>query len=389
MLPEPQEPECLPPQQIINGVCQFLQPTTFRPSIRPFFTTSTTPAPPPTSTIPPPIGLPRPSYPKKIEPLPTLPPKIAEKTFINPPLITNTFSVSQFLCMVQNGYYVAILFVWTQVKFEFFHFDHRSLKNLIFKIECAEKNCPLFFQGAFDYCANLGGYLPSFDFFDVVNIGERPRTSGSNDTSVPAAETDEGTSVERKLFVTYDETEPEEEDSIEENVYESKNPYEDSQESEPEYNEIDTGILIVNQQGEERKLLRGKRQLPSPWYWINNYNDGRTCYAALPGDIVKFRAFSCKNILRVICQRSKTDRTWLQSQVQKVEKQVDFNPGSLENQVPESIIRANPKKALFKVSGLTNPYLNYHAKQMKRRQQLRQQQLELAPFLNLRLYFGF
>ena len=246
-----------------------------------------------------------------------------------------------------------------------------------------------FFQGAFDYCANLGGYLPSFDFFDVVNIGERPRTSGSNDTSVPAAETDEGTSVERKLFVTYDETEPEEEDSIEDNVYESKNPYEDSQESEPEYNEIDTGIFIVNQQGEERKLLRGKRQLPSPWYWINNYNDGRTCYAALPGDIVKFRAFSCKNILRVICQRSKTDRTWLQSQVQKVEKQVEENSGSLENQVPESIIRANPKKALFKVSGLTNPYLNYHAKQMKRRQQLRQQQLELAPFLNLRLYFGF
>ena len=75
-----------------------------------------------------------------------------------------------------------------------------------------------------------------------------------------------------------------------------------------------------------------------------------------------------------------------------VEKQVEEDPGSLENQVPESIIRANPQKPLFKLNGLTNPYLNYHAKQMKRRQQvqqIRQQQLALAPFLNLRLYLGF
>ena len=90
---EPSPPQCLPPKQIINGKCQFLQATTFRPSIRPFFTTSTTPAPP-TATVPRPEGLPTPTYPKEIEPLPTLPPKIAEQTFINPPLITNTFSVS-------------------------------------------------------------------------------------------------------------------------------------------------------------------------------------------------------------------------------------------------------------------------------------------------------
>ena len=111
----------------------------------------------------------------------------------------------------------------------------------------------------------------------------------------------------------------------------------------------------------------------------------------------RFRAFSCENLLRVICQRSKSDRTPLLPQPKKVEKQVEEKPlGSLENQVPEAIIRANPKKPLFKVNGLTNPYLNYHAKQMKLRQQLRQQlkerrkqqqQLELAP--NLRLFFTF
>ena len=114
---EPSPPQCLPPKQIINGKCQFLQATTFRPSIRPFFTTSTTPAPP-TATVPRPEGLPTPTYPKEIEPLPTLPPKIAEQTFINPPLITNTFSVSYikrllfrlsirdflpFLCSEDNG----------------------------------------------------------------------------------------------------------------------------------------------------------------------------------------------------------------------------------------------------------------------------------------------
>ena len=244
----------------------------------------------------------------------------------------------------------------------------------------------LFFQRAFDYCNNLGGILPSFDFFDVVNIGERPRTSGNAGSNSTIEETeDEGTSVERNTFVKEEEEEEEEEENSIEDTY----AYEEEYEEEPEYNEIDTGVLIVNQQGDERKLLRGKRQLISPWYWINNYNDGRTCYAALPGDVVKFRAFSCNNLLRVICQRSKTDRTWLQTQVRKVEKQVEEDPGSLENQVPESIIRANPQKPLFKLNGLTNPYLNYHAKQMKRRQQLRQQQLALAPFLNLRLFYRF
>ena len=108
----------------------------------------------------------------------------------------------------------------------------------------------------------------------------------------------------------------------------------------------------------------------------------------------RFRAFSCENLLRVICQRSRNDRTPILTKVNKVEKQIEEN-NSLENQVPESIIRANPKKPIFKVNGLTNPYLNYHAKQLKRRQKLRQQQLELrqqqlesVPF-NLRLFFSF
>ena len=58
----------------------------------------------------------------------------------------------------------------------------------------------LFLQRAFDYCNNLGGILPSFDFFDVVNIGERPRTSGNAGSNSTIEETeDEGTSVERTL----------------------------------------------------------------------------------------------------------------------------------------------------------------------------------------------
>ena len=38
----------------------------------------------------------------------------------------------------------------------------------------------IFLQGAFDYCAGLGGVLPSFDFFDYYNqFGEAPRTSNT------------------------------------------------------------------------------------------------------------------------------------------------------------------------------------------------------------------
>ena len=55
--------------------------------------------------------------------------------------------------------------------------------------------------------------MPSFDFFDVVNIGERPRTSGTSNSTV---QTDEGTSVERNTFI-YDE-EPEEYEDYEEEV---------------------------------------------------------------------------------------------------------------------------------------------------------------------------
>lgn len=165
MLPEPQEPECLPPQQIINGVCQFLQPTTFRPSIRPFFTTSTTPAPPPTSTIPPPIGLPRPSYPKKIEPLPTLPPKIAEKTFINPPLITNTFSVSQFLVhdlkWIPRRYSICL----DTGQFWIFQFWPSKFEKSNFQNWMRWKKLSSFFPGSFRLLRQLGRLLTLFRLF--------------------------------------------------------------------------------------------------------------------------------------------------------------------------------------------------------------------------------
>ena len=43
------------------------------------------------------------------------------------------------------------------------------------------------------------------------------------------------------------------------------------------------------------------------WYWLNNFNDGRMCYAALPGDVVRFRSFPCSDLLRVICQYGSDD----------------------------------------------------------------------------------
>ena len=145
----------------------------------------------------------------------------------------------------------------------------------------------------------MGGILPSFDFFDVVNIGERPRSSGNNTFEVEEAV--EETSIEEDTFTIQTRptrptvsarTQPPTRKPVKNDdtftAYESRDIYKDESETEPEDNEIDTSIVVVNQKGEERKLLRGKRQVPSPWYWINNHNDGRTCYAALPGDIVRY-----------------------------------------------------------------------------------------------------
>ena len=74
--------------------------------------------------------------------------------------------------------------------------------------------------------------------------------------------------------------------------------------------EVDTSVDFVNQKLEETPQgTRSKRQIypryplsyygtRGHWYWINNYNDGKTCYAALPGDRVRFRGFSCTDLLR-------------------------------------------------------------------------------------------
>ena len=40
-----------------------------------------------------------------------------------------------------------------------------------------------FLQGAFDYCAGLGGVLPSFDFFDYYNQFPEKKRTGKNSTT--------------------------------------------------------------------------------------------------------------------------------------------------------------------------------------------------------------
>ena len=65
--------------------------------------------------------------------------------------------------------------------------------------------------------------------------------------------------------------------------------YEDEEEEEVQIEReyIDTGVDFVDENGLEKSQRRSKRRSPGFWYWLNNFNDGRTCYAALPGDIVR------------------------------------------------------------------------------------------------------
>ena len=85
--------------------------------------------------------------------------------------------------------------------------------------------------------------------------------------------------------------------------------------------------------------------------------------------MVRFRTFPCRDVLRVICQTSLDDKTPLTlptpSIIRSGSQQRNDALPPLENQVPESIIRANPRKPLFAKNGLNNPYLNYHAKYVK------------------------
>jgi len=318
------EAPCLPPKKIINGQCQLpeaeKEPTP-RPTARPFFP-QTTARPRPAATVASapeiPVNLPPPPQPvqppKPLPTLPTLPPQIAQQTFIQPPVVSDNF------------------------------------------------------QGAFDYCSNLGGVLASPGFFDLYNIGESPRTTANmpNDTS----------SIDREI-----------------EMKEVKDPEDD------EY--VDTTVDFVDDNGIEksskRTFNRVKRQqnnYPGFWYWLNNFNDGRMCYAALPGDTVRFRSFPCSDLLRVICQYGPDDTRPLLTQklkprpftLPKPPKRQDqivvaAAQRPLSNQVPESIIRANPREPLFARNGLSNPYLNYHAKvlQKRKKKQERQQQQRLQP----------
>jgi len=207
--------------------------------------------------------------------------------------------------------------------------------------------------------------LPSPDFFDIYNIGESPRTSfPGNDTFS-------------------EKPEPE------------KEPDSSPEEIDEEF--VDTSIDFVDQNGIEKSVKRTfsgpknreKRQSQGFWYWLNNFNDGKTCYAALPGDTVRFRAFPCSDLLRTICQQSPTDKKPLIIQPPKPQPQknndifIQQAQEPLQNQVPDPIIRANPKEPLFARNGLVNPYLNYHAKILnkQRRQQQAQQQLKRRLFL--------
>jgi len=93
---------------------------------------------------------------------------------------------------------------------------------------------------------------------------------------------------------------------------------------------------------------------------------------------VRFRSFPCSDLLRVICQYGLDDPRPLLGQ--KLKPRPDTLPKPpkrqdeivlaaqrpLTNQVPESVIRANPREPLFARNGLSNPYLNYHAKVLQK-----------------------
>merc|ERR1740129_117102 len=312
-------PPCLPPKKIIDGQCQLpeIEP---EPEPQPRPTTRPSPfatARPPAATVPfapqIPVNLPPPPQPaqppKPLPTLPTLPPRIAAQTFIQPPVVSETF------------------------------------------------------QGGFDYCSKLGGVLASPSFFDLYNIGETPRRTTANmpnDTS----------SIDKEI-----------------EMKEVKVEYDES---------IDTSIDFVDENGIEkinkRTFNRVKRHhinnnYEGYWYWLNNFNDGRMCYAALPGDVVRFRSFPCSDLLRVICQYGSDDTRPLLRQKPLVRGPATLTPPErpeppkpkrqdaivlaaqrpLTNQVPEPIIRANPRQPLFARNGLSNPYLNYHAKILQKR----------------------
>ncbi len=135
-------------------------------------------------------------------------------------------------------------------------------------------------QGAFDYCANLGGVLPSFDFFDIYNIGERPRASSSSREN-----TDDSDLGGRE--VTYFGS------SANRGADAGPRSREAFAPEDVDLNEIDEAVVILNKHNCRRRIKRQTQRngrfwgggFGRQWYWLNVNNDGRTCYAALPGTL--------------------------------------------------------------------------------------------------------
>ena len=88
------------------------------------------------------------------------------------------------------------------------------------------------------------------------------------------------------------------------------------------------------------------------WYWLNNFNDGRMCYAALPGDVVRFRSFPCSDLLRVICQYGSDDTRPLLRQKQFLRGQTLTPPERPDPPKPkvkqkQSFGKSYPNKVFF------------------------------------------
>ena len=94
---EPDAEVCKPPNKIIDGICT--QPETVNEVEPEAPVVQTVPNFRPVATAAPEVNIPlpdppRPTYPPKpLAALPTLPPAIANKTFITPPVVEDTFQV--------------------------------------------------------------------------------------------------------------------------------------------------------------------------------------------------------------------------------------------------------------------------------------------------------
>ena len=105
---EPDAEVCKPPNKIIDGICT--QPETVNEVEPEAPVVQTVPNFRPVATAAPEVNIPlpdppRPTYPPKpLAALPTLPPAVANRTFITPPVIEDTFQVIILLFLHRNFY---------------------------------------------------------------------------------------------------------------------------------------------------------------------------------------------------------------------------------------------------------------------------------------------